>query len=195
MVALSRPISSPARRRVSLAIAEPVTYTLDLGRVPSMQFALSNALPLALLTLVTACCPNKADSVAPEPTDIREGIGDWVDEPLEVAKTHEVDAPPVDPYADLSEDERLAQAEVLFHEAEALAKAEQWAEAEAKYETAYHLVPGKHGFAYKVAMAAVNAGDCEKARLFLEHFIIYGDIDRQKPLILEARREHRKLEC
>jgi len=162
-----------------------------------MRLALSSALVLVSLTLIAGCCPKGSSTVAPDPesADTRGGIGDWVDEPLDVAKTHEVDAPAVDPYADLSEEERVEKAEVLFHEAEALAKQEQWREAEEKYEEAYHLVPGKHGFAYKVAMAAVKAGDCEKARVFLEHFIIYSDIDRQKAMIIEAKRAHHKLEC
>ncbi len=56
-------------------------------------------------------------------------------------------------------------------------------------------MPGKHGLAYKVATAAVKVDDCEKARIFFEHFLIYGDLERQKPLLLEALAEHRKLEC
>ncbi|MFO7563538.1 MAG: hypothetical protein R6X02_12905, partial [Enhygromyxa sp.] len=149
------------------------------------------------LLCAAACCPRGAATVEPkDPVDTSRVITDWVpDEPLEVAKTHEVEAPEVDPHADLSEDERMEKARVLFEEAEAAWAAEQWAEAEAKYEEAYHLVPGKHGFAFKVAMAAIKADDCEKALAFLEHFIIYGDIDRQKELIIEAKHAHRELEC
>jgi hypothetical protein len=147
----------------------------------------------SLLTLTAGCCPKTgAETVEPNP----RVITDWVpDESLEIAKVHEVDPPEVDPYADLSEDERMDKARVLFEEAEALWDAQQWREAEIKYEEAYHLVPGKHGFAYKVAMAAIKADDCEKARVFLEHFIIYGDIDTQKSLIVAAKHAHRELEC
>jgi hypothetical protein len=147
----------------------------------------------SLLILTAGCCPKTgAETVDPN----ARVITDWVpDESLEIAKVHEVDPPEVDPYADLSEDERMEKARVLFEEAEAHWDAQQWREAEIKYEEAYHLVPGKHGFAYKVAMAAIKAGDCEKARVFLEHFIIYGDIVAQKSLIVSAKHAHRELEC
>jgi hypothetical protein len=154
------------------------------------------SLVVSLLTLTVAvgCCPQGAAETV-EPENTRE-ITEWVpDESLEVAKLHEVDAPEIDPYADMTEDERIEMARGLFEEAEALWAAQQWSEAKVKYEEAYHLVPGRHGFAFKVAMAAIKTGDCEKAKVFLEHFIIYGDIDRQKGMIVEAKHAHRNLEC
>lgn len=151
-------------------------------------------LAAGLSILATACGPKKnCESTSPKDARV---VSDWMpDESLEIAKTHEVEAPEVDPYADLGEDERMEKARVLYEEGEALWAAQQWREAEIKYEEAYHLVPGKHGFAFKVAMAAVKAGDCEKALVFLEHFILYGDVDRQLPLIVEAKQAHRDLEC
>ena len=153
------------------------------------------SLALFSLILAVACgCPKEEATVDP---DAHHKVApDWVpDESLEEGKAHEVDAPEVDPYADLSEEERMDKAKALYGEAEELAKNEQWKEAEAKYEEAYHLVPGKHGFAYKVAMSALKAGDCAKARSYLEHYILYGDIDKHEDRIIEAKHAHKDLEC
>lgn len=127
---------------------------------------------VVLFSLALGCAKNK-EPVEPEGPDL------WIpDESLEQARLHEVDPPAVDPYAEMTEEERMAQAKTLYVEAEALFEAEKWKEAEVKYEQAYHLVPGKHGFAYKVAMSAVAAGDCEKAKLYLDHFLEHSDGDR-----------------
>ena len=132
-----------------------------------MRFAVVTTLMLAVLPLGTACGHKTCETAEPAaPQGSPVAISDWVpDESLEVAKVHEVDPPEVDPHAGLTEDERMEKAKVLYEQAEAHAANEEWREAELKYEEAYHLVPGKHGFAYKVAMAAVKAGDCEKARM------------------------------
>jgi hypothetical protein len=158
-----------------------------------MRFA--HFLALAPLVFAVACgCPKDQETVDP---DAHHKVApDWVpDESLEEGKQHEVDAPEVDPYADLNEEERMDKAKELYSEAEGLAGEENWKEAELKYEEAYHLMPGKHGFAYKVAMSALKAGDCPKARSYLEHYILYGDIDKHEDRIIEAKHAHHKLEC
>jgi hypothetical protein len=151
-------------------------------------------LALAPVFLLAACCPKQAEVVDP---DAHHKVApDWVpDESLEVAKTHEVDAPAEDPYAGMTEEQRMEKAKGLYTEAEKLWGAQQWKEAEAKYEEAYHLVPGKHGFAFKVAMSAARAGDCAKARSYFEHYIIYADVETHEQQIIEAKREHHKLSC
>lgn len=141
-------------------------------------------------------CETETPAETAEDTGLRMAVLDWMpDEALEEAKLHEVDPPAVDPYAELSEEQRTEKARTLFEEAEALADQKQWLEAKNKYEEAYHLVPGKHGLAFKVGMAAIEVGDCEKAKIFLEHFVIYGDLARQEALIHEALRAHRGLAC
>lgn len=165
----------------------------------SRSLLLSLSLPIVLL----ACAKPEPEPTTPpeslKTTGLRAPIVEWSPEenylPYEQAKRHEVEPPEVDPNANLTEEERTEKARALFQEAEALAAEAKWPEAKAKYEEAYHLTPGRHGLAYKVGMAAIEADDCEKARLFLEHFIIYGDLDRQEALIHEALRAHRKLAC
>ena len=44
-----------------------------------------------------------------------------------------------------------------------------------KYESAYRLVPGKHGFAVKIGIAAYEIGDCAKAEQYLRHFMRYEE--------------------
>lgn len=86
-----------------------------------------------------------------------------------------------------SEQERLDQAKALYAEAEGLAAKGDWKQAEAKYEEAYHLVPSKHGFAFKVGMAANNADDCPKAVEYLVHFIHYTDHEKHADKVLQSR--------
>jgi hypothetical protein len=149
-------------------------------------------LPVGLLA--AACCPK--EEVVVDPDAHHKVAPDWVpDESLEVAKSHEVDPPATDPYADLTEEQRMEKAKVLYGEAEKLYEGQQWKEAEVKYEEAYHLVPGKHGFAFKVALSAVKAGDCAKARSYLEHYILWADVETHADQIIEAKREHHKLSC
>lgn len=162
---------------------------------------LTLSLALAAVSLVCACGPQQCETA--EPSDAAGDSGgtlvDWVpDESLESlaeAQSHEADAPQPDPYADLSEEERVERAKVLYAEAEEAAKAEDWMQAKIKYEEAYHLVPNKHGLAYKVANAAVEVGDCEKARVFFEHYLIYGELERHEAQLHSALAKHRALEC
>jgi hypothetical protein len=147
-------------------------------------------LVLVLAFAVSACAGKKEEPVEPEGPEL------WVpDESLEQARLHEVEAPEEDPYADLSEDERLEKAKELYAEAEGHFAKEEWRDAEVKYEQAYHLVPGKHGFAYKVAMSAVAAGDCHKAKLFLDHFVEYADPVKYEAKFEEVKKARAELEC
>jgi hypothetical protein len=80
------------------------------------------------------------------------------------------------------------QARTLYQEAEGLAKAGEWGPAADKYEEAYHLVPSKHGFAFKVGQAAWKAGDCSRADKYLAHFRTYGDMKKHAEYMGEADR-------
>lgn len=159
---------------------------------------LTLGLAAASLALLTACGPRQCETVEPDEA-ASASLVDWVpDESLETieqAKLHEADPPEVDPYAELSEEQRTDKARVLFGEAEELAAQAQWLEAKNKYEEAYHLVPSKHGLAYKIANAAIEVGDCEKAQIFLEHYLIYADLERHEALLHSALTKHRQLEC
>jgi hypothetical protein len=96
--------------------------------------------------------------------------------------------PPVDPYADLTEEQRTEKAKELYTEAEKLAKAKDWENAMVKYEEAYYLVPGKHGFAFKVGQAAHKAGHCAKAEQYLTHFQTYGDPEKHAKELKETKK-------
>jgi Flp pilus assembly protein TadD len=139
---------------------------------------------LALALSSTAGCASKKSpateepdpNAPPDPEDFRPAEEEASATPA-----------PVDPYAGMSEDERLDKAKGLYLEAEGLAKAKDWEAAEAKYEEAYYLVPGKHGFAFKVGKSAFEAGHCEKAEQYLTHFQTYGDPKKQSDLMKEAK--------
>jgi hypothetical protein len=88
---------------------------------------------------------------------------------------------------ELTEDQKTELAKVKFMEAEELSKQGRWAESVPLYEEAYYLVPGKHGFAHKVGVAAFNAGDCNKANTYLKHFIQYGDPEKAADKFEEAK--------
>ncbi|PRP95827.1 hypothetical protein ENSA5_36960 [Enhygromyxa salina] len=90
--------------------------------------------------------------------------------------------------AQLDEDERLEHAKKLYVAAERLTRRGKWAEAADYYEQAYYLVPSKHGFAHKVAVAAYEAGDCDRAQEYLLHFLTYGDSDKHLDELDEAQR-------
>jgi len=121
---------------------------------------------VSALVGLTAC---KKDEETVKPED-----DTWVpDEELEAANAP---APAVQPQ--LSEEERLEQAKDLYKQAEGKAAEEDWAGALPLYEQAYQLVPGKHGFALKVGLAAEKAGDCKKATTYLEHFVTYATEDK-----------------
>lgn len=87
----------------------------------------------------------------------------------------------------MTEEQKTERAKTKFAEAEALAAQEKWTEAVPLYEEAYYLVPGKHGFAHKVGIAAWKSGDCNKADIYLKHFITYGDPEKQADKIAEAK--------
>ncbi|WP_106090044.1 hypothetical protein [Enhygromyxa salina] len=91
------------------------------------------------------------------------------------------------PTGELSEDEKVEQAKQKYMQAEGLANQGRWVEAVPFYEEAYYLVPGKHGFAHKVGVAAWNAGDCDKANSYLKHFLQYGDPEKQGDKFDEAK--------
>lgn len=148
---------------------------------------------LVPLISIAACKKNEPPPVDPEEA-AKEDL--WLpDEDLEAGVAHEVDHPAVDPYAGMSEEQRMDEAKILYIEAEALAGAEKWSEAEGKYEQAYHLVPNKHGFAFKVADAAYKAGDCEKAKTYLDHFLQYAEKEKYEEQLKIAEEERAGLEC
>jgi tetratricopeptide (TPR) repeat protein len=89
--------------------------------------------------------------------------------------------------SELTEEQKAELAKQIFLEAEALAAAGHWAAAVPLYEEAYYLVPGKHGFAYKVGEAAFAAGDCDKADVYLRHFLTYGDPDKNADKLARAK--------
>lgn len=88
---------------------------------------------------------------------------------------------------EMTEDQKTEAAKVKYMEAEDMSKQGRWAEAVPLYEEAYYLVPGKHGFAHKVGVAAFNAGDCDKANTYLKHFLQYGDPEKQGDKFEEAK--------
>lgn len=59
----------------------------------------------------------------------------------------------------------------LYGQAESLYGAGQIDRAIVKYEAGYRLVPDKHGFAFKIGVAAWEIRDCIKARDMLERFV------------------------
>lgn len=91
--------------------------------------------------------------------------------------------------ASLTEEQKLEKAKGLYIAAEEAFQAGDYATATEKYEQAYYLVPGKHGFAYKVGLAAWNLGDCKKADDYFKHFVKYEtDYERKGEQIEEAKR-------
>ncbi|KIG12529.1 hypothetical protein DB30_01291 [Enhygromyxa salina] len=95
--------------------------------------------------------------------------------------------PQPQPTGELSEDQKIELAKEKYMQAEGLAGQGRWVEAVPFYEEAYYLVPGKHGFAHKVGVAAWNAGDCDKANSYLKHFLQYGDPEKQGDKFDEAK--------
>jgi hypothetical protein len=98
--------------------------------------------------------------------------------------------PPVAEPAELSEEEKSAKARDLYVEAEGLSENGDWTAAVELYDQAYHLLPGKHGFAYKVGIAAWNATprDCNRADDYLKHYARYGDANKHPDWMEEAKR-------
>ncbi|PRQ07338.1 hypothetical protein [Enhygromyxa salina] len=95
--------------------------------------------------------------------------------------------PVVAPSEELSEDEKIEKAKGLYVEAERLAAEDNWDAAVILYEQAYYLVPGKHGFAHKVGVAAWKVHDCDKAYDYMTHFVEYADAEKQGDKIGEAQ--------
>lgn len=128
----------------------------------------------ALVLCATACKRNQ--TVAPEEDS-------WVPD-----ETLEPQAATPDPAPELSEEERLDRAKGLYMEAEGKAGEKDWVTAVGLYEQAYHLVPAKHGFALKVAIAAEKAGDCAKAITYFEHFVQYAEADKYEDDLAAAKK-------
>lgn len=88
---------------------------------------------------------------------------------------------------DLTDEQKKERAKTIYIEAERLAAEGKWKAAVKLYEEAYYLVPGKHGFAHKVGVAAWEGGDCNKANNYLRHFLKYGDDAKHGDKIDEAK--------
>jgi tetratricopeptide (TPR) repeat protein len=97
--------------------------------------------------------------------------------------------------APAAQEDPVERAKALYGEAEKLAEDGSWLAAMAKYEEAYQLVPEKHGFAYKVANAAYQGGDCPKAKQFFEHFIEKdGKNPKQADKVAESKKALAEIE-
>lgn len=98
-------------------------------------------------------------------------------------------AEPAPSTENLTEEQKMERAKGLYVEGEQAFQAGDYATATNKYEQAYYLVPGKHGFAYKVGLAAWNLGDCKKADDYFKHFVKYEtDYEGKGDKIEEAKR-------
>jgi len=81
------------------------------------------------------------------------------------------------------------RARELFAAGEAAATAGDHATAALRYQEAYYLVPGRHGLAYKVGVAAFEAGDCARADEYLRHFSRYEtDVEGKAEELADAKR-------
>lgn len=149
--------------------------TADVRRISS------NVVMAAVLVLSASACKRNQEVVEPE----KEWTPDETQEPAQ--------APP-DPAPGLSEEQRLDKAKSLYVEAEGKAKAEDWAGALPLYEQAYQLVPGKHGFALKVGVAAEKTGDCAKAIEYYKHFVTYAEPDKYGDDIANTKKSLAALE-
>lgn len=140
---------------------------------------------LVLATSLAAGCGKKKQEASVEP----EAEGPPAPEEFAPPEEDPAETPTaVDPYEGMSDEEREAKAKELYVEAEGLAKSKDWENAELKYEEAYYLVPGKHGFAFKVGTAAFEAGHCQKAEQYLNHFKTYADPKKQAARLDEAKK-------
>lgn len=82
----------------------------------------------------------------------------------------------------------IAKAKGLYLQAEDFVSKGKHAEAIPLYEEAYQLVPGKHGFAFKVGVSAYEVKDCVKAKKYFDHLIEYGsDQEKLADKIQEAK--------
>lgn len=140
------------------------------------------ALVFFIAALSIAGCKKKEPVEEPEAEEPQE-------DPSAMAPSEENEPPPpVDPYAGMTEEQKTEKAKEIYLEAEELAKAGDWATAAKKYEEAYYLVPGKHGFAFKVGNAAHKAGECEMAEQYLQHFQTYADAEKHAKQLKETKK-------
>lgn len=91
------------------------------------------------------------------------------------------------PADELTEEQKAEKAKGLYKEAERLAGEGNWEAAVVLYEQAYYLVPGKHGFAHKVGIAAWQVKNCDKAFEYLTHFVTYAEAEKNADKIKEAQ--------
>lgn len=152
--------------------------TSDVRRISSMWTV------AVVLSLCATACKKNQETVQPEDDT-------WVpDESLEPEPTAAAPAP--DP--GLTEEQRETKAKELYIAAEGKAGEDDWAGALDLYEQAYQLVPGKHGFALKVGVAAEKVGDCEKAITYYEHFLKYAEADKYQDDIASTKKSLAALE-
>ena len=88
----------------------------------------------------------------------------------------------------MSDEEKSALAKTYYIEAQSAFKAGDFLTAMNKDEEAYFLVPGKHGFAFKVATAAWKLGDCVKADEYFRHYVTYETRESKADNIEEAKK-------
>jgi hypothetical protein len=145
-------------------------------------------LAAVLLAAGLACKAKNEPPPAPPPEPKPEDLA-----PDESAEPPAAEAVPEDPYAGLSEEQKTEKAKEFYAEAEVLAGAGTFDQAADKYEQAYYLVPGKHGFAFKVGVSAHKAGQCDRAVQYLQHFVTYaepdkygGDLKKAKKLLAQG---------
>lgn len=137
--------------------------------------------PIAL-TLALALPTTAFAQVPPPPTESAPA------QPAEETKAPE--AKPTEDYSGLNEEQKQERARDLYMAAEELVANGDYTNAVPKYEQAYYLVPGKHGFAYKVGIASYSATprDCDKSDEYLKHYIKYEDPEKHPDWIDEAKR-------
>ncbi|EDM75976.1 hypothetical protein PPSIR1_19924 [Plesiocystis pacifica SIR-1] len=119
--------------------------------------------PIALI--LSLALPTSALAMSPTPTGPRAVVA---------------------PADEMSEEEKLEKAKELYVAAEGLAQDGNWTAAMPLYEQAYYLVPGKHGFAYKVGIASHKIDDCDKTYTYLTHFVTYATDEKYADKVAEA---------
>lgn len=129
--------------------------------------------PVALA--LTLCLPNAALA------------GTLVQVPPPPADAAAAPQPDPQPQAELTEEQKVERAKQLYMQAEGLAAEGRWVESVPLYEEAYYLVPGKHGFAYKVGMATWQIGNCDKTKTYLTHFVTYATEEKYAERVAEAQ--------
>jgi hypothetical protein len=80
---------------------------------------------------------------------------------------------------ELDEEQRTELAKALYERAKQAEAEGDLVGAIELFEAAYYQVPGKHRMALHVGELAATVGDCEKARDYLEHFVLYADHDKR----------------